>query len=439
MNTFKQIPIITKSYWIPLLFVGLIVTITGCDILNVDNPNSLIEEDLDNPAAAPSIANGAEATLTNALGDLLAPYSTATDELTWIGTRDGWQELDQGMVDNPINEFTDEAFTSISESRWTADNAISRLEAFREEGTLQSTLPLIRSYLYGAVNYLSIAASFDDVVIGDRQEPAPAIGEGNMDQLYQTAIGYLNNGLELVQVGSEWEARLLAIRARAHYEEALWNKLNPDIASGDPLVQSTDAVNDAVEALAIIQDGSDWNYPLGVSSQTPTNNMAFQVNERLELRIGNTFVEPTSDNTKAESVSLEDPIDEIPAPFLEAEINAFVEDNEYADITIVSARELHLIIAEDALARNDNQTFELAINDLRALDGLTAYHGQVRALDLLQHSRQVNLFLQGRRLADLYRFGQTSPEWNLNRVEEGTFFPITITEIRANPNLSLGN
>jgi hypothetical protein len=436
MNTFKQIPNIAKNYWIAFIFLGL--TVSSCDLLDVNNPNSLIEEDLDNPAAAPAIANGAEATLTNALGDILAPYSTATDELIWIGTRDGWQELDQGKLDNPLNEFADAAFNSISEARWTADNAINRLEAFREEGTLQSNLPLIRSYLYGAVNYLSIAASFDDVVIGDRQEPVPPVGEENMDQLYQTAIDYLNSGLQLAQTGSEWEARLLAIRARAHFERALWNKLNPDVASGDPLVQSAEAVNDAEAALAII-GGEDWRYQLGVSSETPDNNMAFQVNERLELRIGNAFVEPTDDNTKAESVSLEDPIDEIPAPFLEAEIDAFVEANEYADITIVSARELHLIIAEDALARNDNQTFESAINDLRALDGLTDYEGQVPALELLQHSRQVNLFLQGRRLADLYRFEQVSPEWNLNRVTEGAFFPITITEIRANPNLSLEN
>lgn len=437
MNTFNQLPFITKYYWIFLLFAGL--TFTGCDILNVNNPNSLIEEDLDNPAAAPAIANGAEATLTNALGDLLAPYSTATDELTWIGTRDGWQELDQGMVDNPINEFTDGAFNSISQSRWTADNAISRLKTFHEEGTLPNSLPLVRSYLYAAVNYLVIASSFDNVVVGDRRDPASPIGEENMDQLHQTAINYLNSGLELVSAGSEWEARLLAMRARAHYEQALWNKINPDVNVGDPLVQSTYAAKDAGDALAIIQDKADWHYRLEISSQTPSNNMAFQVNERLELRIGNAFVKPTSDNTKAERVSLQDPIDEKPAPFLESEIEAFVEANEYADITIVSARELLLIIAEDALAQNDSQSFASAINELRTLDGLTEYEGQIPALELLKHSRQVNLFLQGRRLADLYRFGLASPEWNMNRVTEGTFFPITITEIRANPNLSLEN
>ncbi|MDZ7694359.1 MAG: hypothetical protein U5K69_25090 [Balneolaceae bacterium] len=54
---------------------------------------------------------------------------------------------------------------------------------------------------------------------------------------------------------------------------------------------------------------------------------------------------------------------------------------------------------------------------------------------MLEHSRRVNLFLQGRRLADHYRFGSSSPEWAPNQDEAGTFFPITITEIRANPNI----
>lgn len=437
MKTVRQLFDTTVPYKIAFLLVAFMIS--SCDILDVNNPNSLIEEDLENPAAAPAIANGAEANLTRALGELLGPYSTATDELTWIGTRDGWQELDQGKIDNPLNEFSDGAFNLINESRWTADNAISRLKRFREEGTLQSNLPLIRSYLYGAVNYLSIAGSFDNVVLGDRRDAAPPVGEEDMGQLYDTAIGYLNDALELVKADSEWVIRLLALRARAHYEQVLWQKLNPGVATGDPLVASTEAVKDAEEVLSVIGDGTDWNYQLKVSSETPSNNTAFQVNERLELRIGDAFVNPTSDNTKVESVSLKDPVDDIPAPFLVSEVNAFVEANQYADITIVSARELHLIIAEDALARNDNQTFESAINDLRSLDGLSDYDGQIPALELLQHSRQVNLFLQGRRLADLYRFNQISPEWNSSRVEEGVFFPITITEIRANPNVSLNN
>lgn len=65
---------------------------------------------------------------------------------------------------------------------------------------------------------------------------------------------------------------------------------------------------------------------------------------------------------------------------------------------------MHLIIAENALANGDEATFAAHINKIRALDGLTEYTDQIDAQDLLEHSRRVNLFLQGRRISDHYRF-----------------------------------
>ncbi|MFH5833067.1 hypothetical protein [Halalkalibaculum sp. DA384] len=416
------------------LLLGLLFT--GCDILQVNNPNSLVEEDLANPVAASSIANGAEATLVEGLGQILAPYSTATDELTWIGTRDGWQQLDQGRVSEPVNEFTDASFLALSEARWTADEAIRRLEEFRSNGTLQDKTSLIRSYFYGAVVYITIADSYDNFVFSDREEAAPAKGEENMDQLYDTAVGYLNSGLELTGSNTgNWEARLLAVRARAKFSQSLWNKLNPDTDTGNPLVENSEASQDASAALALLGQ-NDWRYQLEVTPETAENDLAYQVNDRLELRIGNAYAVPTEDGTRVDSVSLRDPIDDIAAPALVSAVNEFVSANLYANYTLISERELRLIIAEDALAGNDTNTFEDQINEIRSLDQLSEYTGQIPPVELLEHSRRVNLFLQGRRLADHYRFGSDSPEWGANRDEPGTFFPITITEIRANPNIS---
>ncbi|SMO80815.1 hypothetical protein [Gracilimonas mengyeensis] len=411
----------------------------GCNLLDVNNPNSLVEEDLENPAAAPALANGAEATLTNALGDLLAPYSTVTDELTWIGTRDGWLILNQGGTDDPINEFVDGAYTSISEARWTADNAIERLESFREDGTLPSRTPLVRSYLYGAITYLAVTDAFDNFVISDRQQAGNPLGEENLPQLISTAIDYLDRGIELADNGSEWETRLLAVRARAYYAQNLWAKVNPSVDTASPLVSSSDAVADAQEVINRVGPENDWRYEISVSPETPGNNLAFQVNERLELRIGPAFADPTSDGTRVDSVIVFDPIDNIQAPFLVNEINSFVEADQYANLPIISARELQLIIAEDALANNNTVAFTDAINNLRNLDNLSDYTGQVDELELLKHSRKVNLFLQGRRLADLYRFQEQSPEWTQSRVNEGEFFPITISEINSNPNVNFGD
>lgn len=415
--------------------LALALSLAGCDILEVNNPNSLVEEDLENPVAAGSIANGAEATLVEALGQLLGPYSTATDELTWIGTRDGWQQLDQGEVSPPLNEFTDASFLAVSQARWTADEAIRRLQEFQSNGTLQDKTDLVRSYFYGAVIYTSIADSYDNFVFSDREESAPAKGEQNMNKLYDTAIGYINSALDLTGSGTgNWEARLLALRARTKFSRSVWNRLNPDVDTNNPLVEDSEAAQDASDALALISQ-NDWRYQLEVTPETAENDMAFQVNDRLELRIGDAYIQPTPDGTRVDSVSLTDPIDEKPAPKLVSTVNEFVDANLYADYTLLSERELRLIIAEDALAGDDTGTFETQINQIRALDGLSDYTGQIPAIDMLEHSRRVNLFLQGRRLADLYRFGSSSPEWAPNRDEPGTFFPITITEIRANPNI----
>lgn len=417
------------------IFLVLGLSLSGCDILEVNNPNSLVEKDLSNPIAATSLANGAEATLSEALGELLGPYSTATDELTWIGTRDGWQQLDQGKVSEPLNEFTDASFLSIAQARWTSDQAINRLEEFRSQGTLRNKESLIRSYFYGAAVYTTIADSYDNFVLSDREEASPPKGEQNMADLYDTAISYLNSGLKLAgSDNGKWKARLLAFRARIKHSKSLWNKLNPDVDSNNPLVQNSGAAQDASAALA--QLNKDWRFQIEVTPETTQNDMAFQVNERLELRIGDAYIDPTSEGTQVDSVSLKDPIDDVAAPALVTSVNEFVNAGLYADYTLISARELHLIIAEDALARNDSSTFRNKINAVRSLDGLSDYTGQISGVEILKHSRRVNLFLQGRRLVDLYRFDVTSPEWSANRDDPGTFFPITITEIRANPHIA---
>lgn len=59
--------------------------------------------------------------------------------------------------------------------------------------------------------------------------------------------------------------------------------------------------------------------------------------------------------------------------------------------------------------------------------------------DLLEHSRRVNLFLQGRRISDHYRFASPSEYWISSSPavnSPGSFLPITISEIQANENIN---
>ena len=105
-------------------------------------------------------------------------------------------------------------------------------------------------------------------------------------------------------------------------------------------------------------------------------------------------------------------------------------------LTVVSERGLRLMLAEAALAGGDEAGFTEHVNMIReGLDGLTAYSGQILAVEMLQHERRVNLFLQYKRLQDHYRFGTPSSNWlpgSPAMTTPGTMLPITRIEILAN-------
>lgn len=418
----------------------------GCS-LEADNPNNLLEQDLEIRAFSPMV-NGLEGVLVRAYGNILAPYSVASDEMIWIGSRDAWQQLNFGNLTNPNNEFVDAAYFYVSEARYWADDVIERGEEFSTSSTFTSAneTDLVRAYIYGATIYIVIADMFDDFVIGSsKTEGSPPVGPSNMSSLYDTAIGYLNKAVNL---NAGYTGELKALLARAHFSKALWGKVNP-VNTNSPLINSSEAVQNAKEALASLSD--DFSFNLITSGSAPETigglDIAGEVNDRLEMRLSDTYVFSTdskrpdaiNDGDPETTVSLNDPIDNIPDPALFKNVANFTIPGLYPEYPIVTGREMYLIIAEVALASQDTDEFSSAINKVRALDGLTPYTNQINAVELLEHSRRVNLFLQGRRIADHYRFSHPSEYWTTTSAASnspGTFLPITISEIQSNPEIN---
>lgn len=433
----------------------LVLGVGACDLLEVENPNTLAESNLNDPTSAEPMVNGLQSTVTNGLTSMLSPYSTSTDELTWVGSRGAWLNLSRGFLGEPSNEFSDSRFLDVAEAEWTAREYIGRLEGFQEEGTLPSENLLAEAYLHGATIKTTVGDMFDNWAFSDKQEAGEPIGEANMTQLYDQALGFVESGLSL---DAGFEAELQAMEARIRFSRSVWSKVHPtgDVNTGDPLVSNQDAA-DAAQAALDLMESDDFLYDLPVSSEGDfTSDVAFQINQRDELLPDTTvYVDALDPSNAAEvgDVILQDPVDEVTHPFLERIIVNRYEGNltEFSDVTVTSAREMHLIIAEVALANGDTgpgSEFRTHINELRALDGLSDYDGPsnegVSRRELLENSRQANLYLQGRRLVDMYRFEETSPGGASNRgwqpasdavQNPGTFFPLTLTEIRSNPNL----
>jgi len=434
----------------------------GCNILDVSNPNNVVEDALTQPSAATPIANGVNGSVVRALAALWGPYHTVTDELDFVGSQDGFFQLDVGNVSNPIIQFVDQSFPDIAEARWLGDEAIGRLEAFDSASALANRNDLANVYLNTALAYVTIADMFDDFAFSNRTEPAAPIGETNMAQVYDTAVAYLDRGLAIATATQNAGIRtqILAMRARAKYSRGLWAKINPPerypepkpaplFPVADPYVNDAGAVADAQAALALM-GAADYTWKL-----TPTingvggPNVGNDLNQRREMRIGDEYAVPDPgaigrNRTQVVEgqpvIALIDPVSGQPDAALRGFVRELITANppQLLPMTLVSAREMHLIVAEAALAAGDLPGFVAGINRVRAFTpGLPPYDGVTPApLEMLRHARRTNLFMQGRRLQDMARFGERDDRWQPSSaayVNRGCFFPITEVERQSNP------
>jgi hypothetical protein len=441
------------------LAVGLSIVLTlslaACQgLLDADNPNNVPDDEIRNPRTAPALLSGVHATLARAVNNVTLPAATASDELDWVGSRDAWRQLDNGDLSDPFNEFTDAAFPFLGQGRWFADEAIEIMNEHRAAGRLLPTnvdpVLYVRAYLYGAIAYVTIGDLFDRWAFSDMRTPGPPISPAAMRQVYDTAIAYLDRGItyadSLDAAGlaavRPWRLASYAMRARAKHARAVWDMIGP-VPDAPAAITNGGLVNDAGAAAdaqaALTQATGDWKLQFGYSPTTVTGDFGPWVNDRTEMRLGDTYVFASANNKTWDSTRLKDPITGARDPVLDATARAFKTGAAYPSFTVVSVREMLLILAETGLASGDTTTFATQINALRAMNSLPAWNAatpQIRADSLLWYERQSNLFLQGRRLADMYRFGIRAVKWQPASeavMQPGRFLPITARECLSNP------
>jgi hypothetical protein len=430
------------------LALGLVLP--ACDILDVNNPNSVKEEDLVKSNAAGALVNGAVAANWRAVANVWLGYLMATDEIVWIGSRDAWGQLDQGFIANPANEFTNAAYPLLGQARWVADRAASQLDAHVDSlPTPVMKSHQARAYLMAGMIYTLVGEVQEDFVMGDKQEAEEQLGPTRMSTVLDQAILKLDKAVAIATElnNDSLITRALALRARAKHSRALWDKIKPTIAA-QPLVSSTGASADAAAVLARASVNDSWRFQLTFSSASLNNFMASEINSRGEQQFDTTSVVQVNKAAPKTilGVKLMDPVENKP----DARILAFLQEwksnpnigvagDVYAPLTIVSAKHMRLILAEDELAKGNTAAFTTHINAVRAANGMAPYANQIPAIEMLKHERRAALFVTGVRLIDMYRFGIRDPLWHANsdtRNKPGMLLPITCRELDANPNLT---
>ena len=405
-------------------------TLIGCD-LDVDNPNSLLEGDLQDPSAAAALANGAWNASLRGVTYMMMPHAVATDESVWIGSRDAWYQIDKGGMTNVYNEFVDQAWPYISEARWMSDKAVSILEGLGAD--LPNSQDLVLAYLSGAMVRVYIADMFEDFVYSDKTEAGIPVGAANMSQLYDEALALLGKASSIAT--GDNAVKVLSLVARTRHAKAVWGKVNP-VNTASPYVSA--GASEAAAAAAMMT--ADWKWRMNFSSSTVSNYMAGQINDRQEMDLFQNALVETATPGAGGDPQPNDPVTGLPDSRMTAiatEFRAGGGGTSWTPVTITSLREMHLIIAESKKAGGDDAGCLAELNALRTFDSLDPYPSGTDAGTALQHERRANLFLQSRRLSDMYRFNLTSTVWDaVEKSPAGSFFPITISEIRSNPNIS---
>ncbi len=437
-----------------LLLGVLALGLTGCgDILSVDNPNNVIQEDVERPAAAAAVVNGALAQTAHAASVLVRLQTgLLSDELVWIGSQTQIQAIHQGQHGVVDNQWTTEGYEQLSVARWLSDEAIRLLRTFEEDGINLDPVLLGRAYLYSGFNYMTFPDVFEDVAFSDRMEPGPPVGEANMHTVYDLGIERLDQAIAIFQQAGATDLAVtaLALRARARWAKALWGKLNPPgQVPSDPLIDDAGANADAQAVLDQVSPG--WRFLFTFSGASQPNEAALDVERQGNVGLnwkyfrlgqdGRLTCGPWHDACPVAVIEVHDPIDDIESPPLRDFLFEFVGEGQFAPLPAVTAKEMHLILAEAALKRGDTGAFTMHVNAIRSVyPQLSPYdpavHTNVDPLALLKYERVANLFLQvARRIGDEYRFGEPSEFWiptSLAATTPGALFPVPSSERESN-------
>lgn len=417
------------------------------DLLDVSNPNDLVEDDIRKEAAAAAVVNGALTLVSSSVSQSWQPYLVASDELRWIGSRDAWLSLDKGFIDDPLNEFIDGPFPAMGQARWMSDLAIETLsEHVGNNPSTAMKYNLARANLYSGIMYMVIGEIQEDFAFSNKTEAAPPVGSENMYRVLDDAISRLSAAISgFNEVGESGMAmNAMAARARARHSRAVWDAINPS-PSGNGLVNSAEAGADAMAVIAAAGGNDvDWLYNLEYSAASTSNSMAGWINDRKENQLDLSVATATAAND-IDGIALQDPIDEVDDPSVIKWLNQWKGGNYldkggiYPPLTLASTRMMHIILAENALADGNEATFTEHINHIRAMNDLTPFSSQIDNMEMLQHMRRVTVLLQGLRLADMYRWGITAPSWESSGDAvkcPGVMLPISIIERQANEHIA---
>jgi hypothetical protein len=397
--------------------VGSVVLLASCgDILDVENPGSIADEDLSLPVAMPGLVTGMSFDLSRAVDAVLQNSNIMADDLYHGGSYGPQGLFNRGIIDK---EDVNGMWGSMHRARWVAESGIERMKTVMGED--YDTSPLgARANLY---------AGFANRWLGEHVCEAVIDGGPREDFTvhFERAEEYFTEALRVAAGIDDDDVRdsltFAAYGGRASARAWLGNW--------------TEAVADAANV------PEDYLFVALFSTNTPdeNNDLVFETDTRLEYTVFNTQWAQVFNDPRVpwDTLYTEDG-DEVESG--QDGSTPFFQQKKYvglgADVPLTKGTEMLMLRAEERLRAGDVTGAMGFVNQQRALFSLPALTATTaaEAWPILKKERAAVLWMEGRRLWDLRRWNAEAPPIKDTFLDDrDKCIPVSENEEQSNPNV----
>jgi hypothetical protein len=401
------------------LIIGLISAagVAACD-LTVTNAGPVPDSALDDSTASVAIVNGMGKSLSLALGYVAFTGAIDAKEIVASGGRLvaalGVSVKQRAGDLDPATEETDLHWRLAQQARWIAEDGIRRMR----------------------------------ITLGDNFAKDPLAAQALVDAGFAERLLGENMCVGIIDGGAPESRDVYFTRAEAEFTEAMTiagAAGNTDLAHAAQAGRASVRVwlNDwagAESDARAIPDGFKWQALYSTQDATQYNHIS-AANDNPPTRshsVVGTFYESYYTTTKDPRT----PWSSDPAYPKGTTNVTWLFPTKYttldAPVNLVTSREMRLIIAESLLRSGDWQGAVALVNTLRADVGVAPWPASnvADAWTALARERGIELWLEGRRLGDLYRLlTEKVPGTIENMTGRDLCFPVGISEATTNPNI----
>lgn len=397
-----------------------IVAFAACDrLMDVELPGQLLEENLDDPRLAGTLARGAESDFECAFGAYLFTTSLWTSDFFYTDQQLENQHYNQRNVS--VKTYPEGTCTSnsiwlpLNISRVQGESVVKRVMDWPEKAVENRDYVLAKSYAYAGYSYLLLGEAMCEVAF-DKGPAEPR------EAAWELAVDRLTQALQYATSSSHSDASSLANMARVGLARAYLN-----LGQAAQVVQYASSVP------------MDFVRYVSASSTTGRRyNRIYSSNgANYQFSLASTYWNLTVDGVPDPRVPAEDGGGAIGFDGLTPIWYQMKYPGRDTPMPFATGREAQLMIAEVS----GGQEAVNIINTLRSTWNLPEFSStdaqEIR--DQVIEERRRELWLQGTRLGDMLRLNIPFPTGKLPRLTnygDLECIPLPDEEVLNNPNLS---